>query len=119
MDEIIYFELNNWMPSQDYPDNDRFLEWFGDDLNLRFNNENWIKENKLCVRRTIIDMSLNYCVTATKSWVEANCPELLTDYTKFLRYPDEDGDVYGRWDTLFAEYCDENIGITDVDMDID
>lgn len=113
MEDIIYFELNNWFEGRDYPDNDRFREWFGDDFHLFFDDENWVKENKLCVVVTLVDMSVNFCVTATKRWVEANCPELLSEYTKFLRTPDDDGDVYGKFGTLFLEYCDKNIGITD------
>lgn len=112
MQDIVYFELNNWMPGRDYPDNDRFEKWLGNDLQLFFDDDEWVKENKLCVAETYIDMSVNFCVTATKRWVEDNCPELLTEYTKFLREPDDEGDVHGRFGTQFLEYCDENIGIT-------
>lgn len=31
--------------------------------------------------------------------------------SSFLRYPDEDGIVYGRFDDEFKEYTEENIGI--------
>ena len=88
-EEIIYFELNNWMPNKDYPN----------------------KENKLVVVRTIVDMSANWCITATKEWVLKNCPELLTKYTKFLRCPDADEELpYGRFGSPFYEYTNENIG---------
>lgn len=114
MKDIVYFELNNWFPGEDYPDNERFAKWMGDDLNIIFDNVDWVKENKLCVVRTLIDMSLNFCITAKREWVEENCPELFTQYTKFLRLPDEYGDVYSRFGMTFLEYCEDNIGITDV-----
>lgn len=115
MEDIICFELNNWLAGRDYPDNERFRKWMGNDLHLFFKNEDWVKENKLCVVETLIDMSVNFCVTATKKWVEENCPELLTEYTNFLRTPDDKGEVYGSFNTHFLEYCDENIGITEED----
>ena len=66
-------------------------------------------------------MSVSYCVAAPRSWVEKNCPNLLSDkeytydmllyskdgekritytekYSDFLCHPDEDGDVYSRID---------------------
>lgn len=111
-EEIVYFELNNWMAGEHYPDEEPFLTWLGDDANIIFaDNEEWVKENKLCVVFGIIDMSLNFCITATKKWVEENCPRLLTEHTKFLRFPDEDGNVYGRIDQ-FLEYKEENFGVT-------
>ena len=109
MEKVIYFELNNWTSGKYYPDDNPFDEWVEDDL---FLDENWVKENKLCVVNSIIDMSFNFCITATEKWVKENCPKLLTDYREFLRYPDEDGYVYGRFGDEFLEYGDENIGIT-------
>lgn len=116
MGEIIYFELNNWFSGRDYPAEEPFLSWLKDDLNIRFNNEEWVEENKLCVVRDLVDMSTNFCITATKEWVNENCPNLLTTYTQYLREPDEDGDVYGRFGHEFLEYCEENFGITEVDL---
>lgn len=133
--DIVYFELNNWMPGRNYPNEEPFITWCGDDLNLYFDDEDWVKENKLCVVTELIDMSINWCITAPKEWVEKNCPKLLSDestsvtfitkgekgtiekvtiypYSDFLRFPDEDGDVYGDWGTKFKEYSEENIGIT-------
>lgn len=110
--EIIYFELNNWWPGRNYPDEEPFLSWMGNDLNIIFSNENWVKENNLCVVESLVDMSSNFCITATKDWVEKNCPSLLTDHKKFLRYPDEDGEVYGKWGTKFLPWSKNNFGIT-------
>ena len=112
-DEIICFELNNWFCGDDYPDDEPFLTWIGNDLNIHFNDENWVRENKLCVVRSIIDMSVNFCITTTKSWVEKNCPKLLTEYKNFLRFPDEDGWIEGRFGNDFLEYKEKNIGITE------
>ena len=112
-DEIVCFELNNWTPGNDYPAEEPFLTWIGNDLNIHFNNENWVKENKLCVVRSIIDMSVNFCITTTKQWVEKNCPKLLTEYQDFLRHPDEVGFVEGRFGNYFLDYTEENIGVSD------
>ena len=70
--EIIYFEVNDWSPGRDCPDCEPFDTWLDVD-NLNFRNEQWLIENKIIAVETIIDMSLNYCVTAPKEWVEKNC----------------------------------------------
>ena len=131
--QVVYFELNNWSIGRDYPDAEPFISWFTDPQQ-NFNNEKWVKENKLCVVSTLIDMSCNYCVTAPKSWVLKNCPDLLSDkkyettfirgveqyaFNQFLRFPDPDKDnqVYGRFGTKFLEYTEDNIGITYIEED--
>lgn len=141
MEEIIYFEIDNWFAGRDYPNAQPFLSWMNDDLNLAFANDNWCIENRLCVEAVLIDMSVCFCVTAPRSWVEENCPKLLTDeecgsmniishydantgtfvdekkyehcsYSKFICKPDKDGEVYGRISNLhFAEYKEKNFGV--------
>ena len=106
-DDIIYFELNNWSTGKDYPDSEPFLSWIKDN---KFRDENWIKENKLVVVESIVDMSLNYCVAATKEWVQSKCPELLTKYTQFIRYEEDDDLPEGRFGCPFLEYNEDNIG---------
>ena len=110
--DITYFELNNWFSGRDYPDVEPFLSWMRNDLNIKFMDENWVIENELCVVAELIDMSLNFCITAKTEWVKQNCPELLTKYQEFLRYPDEDGSVYGRFDTECLLWDKENFGVT-------
>lgn len=112
-EEIIYFELNNWCCGEHYPNAEPFLSWLQNDLNQYFNNEKWVKENKLCVVFDIIDMSCNYCITATKKWVNENCPELLTKYRQFLRFPDKFGDVEPFLGSYFCDYSEENFGVHD------
>lgn len=76
-----------------------------DDLNQKFRDEEWIRENKLVVVESLVDMSMNFCITTTKEWVEENCPELLSTYKEFIRKSDEDDEVpYGRFDCPFLEY---------------
>ncbi len=141
MEEIIYFELDNWFPGRDYPNAEPFISWMGDDLKLKFTDKQWCKENKLCVQAGLIDMSVCFCITATRSWIEQNCPKLLTDeecgassiithfdkeqnktvekevyqsskYSKFICTPKETGEVYGRLSGWkFLEYCEENFGV--------
>ena len=109
--DIVYFEVNNWFSERDYPKCEPFLTWMKDDDKIPFRNAQWINENKINVAWGFVDMSQNFCVTAPKEWVEKNCPELLTDWTKFLRYPDEFGYVYGRFDQEFIPYDEDYIGI--------
>lgn len=85
------------------------------DLQIKFDDETWVKKSRLCVVRELIDMSSNYCITATREWVVNNCPKLLTDYAEFIRYKEDDGKVYGRFGTEFKEYREENIGIWDLE----
>ena len=106
MTEIIYFELNNWMSEDDYPDAEPFETWCGNDEALYFDSQKWCKENKLVVSRGIIDQSVNWCVGATKEWVQNNCPELLTKYKEFLR-----PSMKSRFGQPFIEYSEENIGM--------
>lgn len=108
--EVIYFELNNWFPERDYPDAEPFTDWMDDDSNQKFRDEDWIKENKLVVVESLVDMSMNYCITTTKEWVQLNCPELLTKYSKFIRHSEDDEVPYGRFGCPFLEYEENNIG---------
>lgn len=132
-EDVVYFSVNNWFCGRDYPNDERFRKWLGDDLNQSFRNEEWVKKNRLCVKWGFYDMSMNYCVTAPRKWVEHVCPELLTNkeyeyklgssvdgiktykgkYSDFVFQPDEFGnppeDKFG-WS--FLEYSPENIGCT-------
>ena len=133
MEEIIYFSVNNWFCGSDYPPTENFKKWLGDDLNQTFRDDKWAKENKLCIYFGVIDMSQNYTVAAPRSWVEKNCPELLTDdeytyvtcfygkdgwkrqehkakYSDFVDHPDESGEVIARFDWPYLEYKEENFG---------
>lgn len=114
---IIYFELNNWIRGKDYPNAEPYISWVGNDLNLKFRDKEWVKENKLCIVEEFIDMSVNWCATATREWVEQNYPSLLNEFQKFQRFPDEYGDVLGGFDTTFLDYCEENIGLIHIEED--
>ena len=128
-DEIIYFSVNNWSEGWDYPLTDNFKKWLEDDGNQPFMNDAWAKENKLCIYYGCIDMSFNYNITAPRSWVEKNCPELLTDdeyvfyttgfngesenrikYSDFVDHPDKNGKIVSDWGWPYLEYKEENFG---------
>ena len=85
--DVIYFSVNNWMSGENYPLTENFKKWLRNDLNQSFRNDTWCKENKLCVYYGTVDMSTNYTISASREWVEKNCPELLTDdeYTYITR----------------------------------
>jgi hypothetical protein len=111
MGELIHFELNNWFPGTDYPNEEPFIGWIRED---KFSNDEWCKQNKLVVLTGYVDMSRNWCITATKRWVELNYPKLLEDdhnITDFLRHPDADGEVCGMFDWHFPEYNSDNYGV--------
>lgn len=112
--EVIYFELNNWMPVRDYPEIElceKMVGMFNEEDIALLDNPAWVLNNKLVVVNTLVDMSSNYCVSAPKEWVIENCPKLLTIHREFLRFPDADGELpEGRFGSPFFEYTDENIG---------
>ena len=111
MNEIVYFELNNWCPGDDYPNAEPYHSWLNPkDHYFIFRDTKYIKENKLIVVEFIIDQSINYCISAPKQWVKQNCPSLLTKYTEFLRYPDEDGCVYSKFGIPFRTWNEKDIG---------
>ena len=118
MSDIVYFELNDWTPGKDYPDVEPFCSWMQfnekNNYNIAFRNEEWIKENKLVVVESLVDMSMNFCISATKQWVDENCPQLLTTYKEFIRKPVIEDDYEdlpeGRFGCPFLEYNEENIG---------
>ena len=118
--DIIYFELNNWMAGTDHPDAQPFYSWMND-YNLRtfFGSERWTKQNELCVVWSNIDMSANFCISAKREWVEKCCPELLTKYTQFIRYPEDEELPEGRFGCRFVEYSADNFGVWASDYDYD
>lgn len=132
MEKLIHFELNNWFAGRDYPECEPFETWVTN--NKFISNDEWCKQNKLVVLCGNYDMSINWCITATEEWVKENCPQLLShekytyivrrnsrdgfedveeshSYDSFIRTPDEDGYVYGRFGWEFPEYTEENYGV--------
>ena len=109
-DDIIYFELSTCLYG--IPDHEPFASWANNNFFSTFNNKNWIYQNKLCVVKTFIGESNIFCITATREWVEDNCPKLLLNfYRRFRRFSDENGVVKGTFGIKFLKYCDENIGL--------
>lgn len=138
--ESIFFELNNWFSGRDYPYEEPFTTWISE---RQLTKEDWVEENGLVVVCGPLDMSLNYCVTAPKDWVENNCPNLLSDdgydyevlvyskgenkivtehrdYKDFLRFSEEGDEVpEGRWGMPFLPYAKSNVGVHWVDIEND
>ena len=140
IEEIIYFSVNNWFCGVHYPPTENFKKWLRDDCNLAFTNDEWCKSNKLCVNYGIIDMSVNFTVSAPKSWVEKNCPELLSDksydyniahiengkevidskrntYSDFVCTPEKDKPFVDKFGQPFLEYKEDNLGSHYYDKD--
>lgn len=76
MEEVIYFELNNWFIGRDFPNEEPFVTWIRED---KFSDDKWLKENKLVCVKSFVDMSLNFCISASRNWVKENCPKLLSE----------------------------------------
>lgn len=116
--DIIYFELNNWMSEDDYPPEEPYISWCctgktedGKYTQPKLRDKDWVKENKIIVVESLLDMSMNFCITAPKEWVEENCPNLLTTWSKFIRIPEEGCDLpEGGWGTPFLPYEEKYIG---------
>ena len=126
-DNIIYFEINNWFAGRDYPDCEPFLTWMKG-LGSPFLNEEWCREQQICVVYEFIDMSQNFKVTATRAWVQNNCPCLLEDeYSKFVHQLAEEYDEdeteffegHGYGNGPFLAYCEENFGMHEYDYAFD
>lgn len=133
--DVIYFSVRNNILGEDYPITLNFINWLAYN-NQYFLNDEWTRENKLCVYAGSIGTSLNYNISAPKSWVEKNCPELFTDdeysyygevyiknigktitrvfrkkFSDFLDHPNVHGDVIDHkigW--AYPEYNEENFG---------
>lgn len=112
-EEIIYFELNNWTQGEDFPAEEPFISWMWRGKSLLppvFEDREWVKENKLAVSTTLVDMSLNYCIAAPKSWVLKNCPNLLEERNaKFVFGKGGEEPAFGRFGS-FVPYEEEYIG---------
>ena len=127
--DVVYISVNNWFCGRDYPPTENFKKWLGSDFNQSFKDDDWCKENKLCVYCGTVDMSTNYTISAPREWVEKNCPELLTDdeyeyVTRVGRYKKkgllgksklvwedvDEGECDRVGDMPFREYCEENFG---------
>lgn len=76
MKDVICFEVNDWDKYPKY-----FDEWFDHKLH-KHSGARWIpeldayaKENKLCIKIVVVDMSISLVITAPKDWVKKNIPE--------------------------------------------
>lgn len=132
MNDIIHLQLNNWFSGRDYPSEEPFIYWIS---NNKFCDDEWCKENQLCVNAAYLDASINWCIAAPRTWVEEHCPIILSEdnftyftqqsywndeidkaewktiqhvkwYSEFIVHGDE-----GRWGTHFPEYKEENYGV--------
>lgn len=124
--DIIYFEVNNWFPGEDYPSCKPFFEWMAD-IGSPLRNNEWCRDQKICVVYEIIDMSQNFKVTATRAWVKETCPCILEDrYRRFIHelkgtYQDSDTEYFeshGHGVGPFLKYNEENFGVKEWDYDL-
>lgn len=123
--EVVYLSFNDWEFGTDYPPICDIIRWVEDGT---FENELFVKEQKLCVNVNPYDMSMNYCITAPMEWVKQFCPEVLTNYTyiyhkswdgnitgkrycEFACTPGKNGKVVDRFGFSFLPYTEENIGV--------
>jgi len=105
-DDIVYFYICDWY---DYTGADPLEQWVIDN---KFGNEDWVKENKLCVILVPYVMEIYYFVTAKREWVKKNCPCILDKKYHMTRTPDENGKVLDPTCDEYLTYSEENIGIS-------
>ena len=53
MEEVVYFELNNWSIGRDFPNEEPFVNWIRQD---KFSDDKWLKENKLVCVKSFVDI---------------------------------------------------------------
>lgn len=112
-DEIIYFHVNDWFPEDNFPDKEPFRTWMDvHNFKTYLCNDEWCKQNKICVVTYPVDMSVSFNITAKKEWVKQNCPSILDEDKRFQVEPNEDGFRYGPYtENEFLEYKEENFGV--------
>ena len=101
--DIIYIGINNWFYERDFPPIKQLEEWVDA---YKFNDDEWCKEQKLCVVSGVVDMSVSWLITATRDWVEQNLPELLTDgsYTYGIVTHDRSGEHETQYTKKFSDF---------------
>ena len=101
MSAIVKFSLNNWTAGKDYPEDLPFtIEYSGPLF-----DDNYCKNNKLCVNMGMVDMSCNLTVVAPLEWVKKECKCILGSKFQF----DEKAE-YDHFGLEFLEYTKENYG---------
>ena len=118
--EVVHFEVTYDEPIGKFPRSEPFLTWMksdpdsGMELGVFFIKEYWCILNHLCVVTQIVDdISINFCVTATKKWVKKKCPVILD--SEFIVKPNKDGDYVGSLGNLFLDWNSDNWGIYYID----
>lgn len=110
--EIIYISVNNWSCGVDYPEVGFFKDNYDQKCDgwLDLFTDEYCKENKLCVNFCPFDMSQNFTISAPKSWVMSNCPEMIEDEKnkENFTYSNPGKDRLG---CEILEYKEENIGL--------
>ena len=103
--DIVYFQCNDWEPTP--VESERFINEILENKEFKTPNEyfNKMKENRLCVNVDAYDMSGNYWITCSKSWIHENYPEL----DKIVS--DEPYDLIYEGDRkYFLKYIEMNFG---------
>jgi len=107
MKDVMCFEVNDW---HKYPK--IFEEWFDFSSKKHENSwvpdmDRWAKENRLCIKIVVIDISVSLVVTAPKDWVEKNIPEFKDqrwlDYCEY-KYPSPFFNDQIKWQPRGIEY---------------
>lgn len=122
--DIVKFYINNWEP--DCPETcqgidifskecfvTEYIHIFGDSFyEFKFTDDDWCREQKICVLNDIADQSTDSFVVAPREWVEKNWPEIINsewDYTNkpspFLSHP-----RLTNPEDIWLDYCEDNFG---------
>lgn len=119
MENIIWFEFNNWFAGVHFPDEEPYLSWMyptydkDKDLSISlFMDEAFVNKNKLAVYYYSIDMSDDYVVGATESWIMKNCPNLLDKHKKFVIGKSKVGEQVELVAPNINDYYEKSITVT-------
>ena len=110
LNDIIYIELNDWS-YDNHPKYEPVEEMI---FNGTLTDNDYLKENKLVVVESYVDMSRNFCISAPRSWVEENWPKLLTDEEYEYEVADLNDLDSVEVDSdfgYFEEYNEDNYGL--------
>lgn len=111
--EIVYFHMaTKGAGENSYPPIEPFITIMNNenDISSVFDDE-WAKENEVCITMECFNTFIKFYITATKDWVEKNYPTLLTEHKEYLKYPDDENNTYTTKKNKYLKYEPENFGV--------
>lgn len=106
--DIIWFRACDWLVEEF---EEAGIDWFNSpEYKYCILDNQWCKDNELCVSLDIWDLAVVCFVAAKKEWVEKNYPKVIGSKCQltpeYFQHP-------GYGDCIFVEYTKENLGLHD------